>query len=123
MTIEAPHYALDGNQYRCKCVGKHIPKALELHRHHVWPLGEGGPDVRENLVILCPTTHSNVHRLWRLYDEYNGRPPWDILKTYSEYTRAIVERGREERRKGTNTGPIASSKLEATITLPTTISA
>lgn len=65
----------------------------------MWPIGEGGPDVRENLVILCPTTHSNVHRLWRLYEETDGRPSWDILRNYSEYARAIVEKGREERRR------------------------
>jgi hypothetical protein len=84
---------------KCKCVGKHIPRAMELHRHHVWPLGEGGPDTKANLLILCPTTHSNVHMLWRLYEKYDGRPPWDILKNYSEYCRSIVEKGRELRRQ------------------------
>jgi hypothetical protein len=93
-------FLLDGTdpRYQCNCVTKHVPKALELHKHHVWPLGEGGPDVRSNLVILCPTTHSNVHRLWRLYEENDGRPPWEILRNYSEYARAIVEKGRERRR-------------------------
>lgn len=90
--------ALDNPHLSCKCVGKHIPKPMELHKHHVWPLGEGGPDTRENLLILCPTTHANVHRLWRLYNTYKGRPPWEILKNYSEYVRAIVERGRELKR-------------------------
>jgi hypothetical protein len=100
MTIDR-RFTLDGSdpRYQCKCVTKHVPKALELHKHHMWPLGEGGPDVRENLVILCPTTHSNVHRLWRLYEETDGRPSWDILRNYSEYARAIVEKGREERRR------------------------
>lgn len=98
MTIDR-QFMLDGTdpRYNCKCVSKHVPRALELHKHHVWPLGEGGPDVRDNLVILCPTTHSNVHRLWRLYEDYDGRPPWDILRNYSEYARAIVEKGRHLR--------------------------
>lgn len=89
---------LDNPAVQCACVGKHIPKAMELHKHHVWPLGEGGPDTKENLLLLCPTTHANVHRLWRLYEKHNGRPPWDMLKNYSEYTRSIVEKGRELRR-------------------------
>lgn len=89
---------LDVPNALCKCVGKHIPKPMELHKHHIWPLGEGGPDNRENLLLLCPTTHANVHRLWRAYEKYNGRPPWDMLKNYSEYCRWVVERGRELRR-------------------------
>jgi hypothetical protein len=94
-------FLLDGTdaRYNCKCVTKHVPKPLELHKHHVWPLGEGGPDIKGNLVILCPTTHSNAHRLWQLYEQYEGRPPWSILRIYSEYTRAIVEKGRELRYK------------------------
>jgi hypothetical protein len=40
--------------------------------------------------------------LWRLYEDYNGRPPWDILKNYSEYCRSIVEKGRELRRQANN---------------------
>lgn len=99
-------FLLDGNdsRYNCKCVSKHVPRALELHRHHVWPLGEGGPDAGENLVVLCPTTHSNVHRLWRLYEQHNGRPPWDILRNYSEYARAIVEKGRHLRSRARSAG-------------------
>jgi 5-methylcytosine-specific restriction endonuclease McrA len=115
MTIDR-QFSLDGNdpRYNCKCVSKHVPRALELHKHHVWPLGEGGPDARENLVILCPTSHSNVHRLWRLYEQYNGRPPWDILRNYSEYARAIVEKGRNLRTRARaagegNTNPLLSS--------------
>lgn len=84
--------SLDGTDSRhfCKCVTKHVPKALELHKHRVGST---------TWVVLCPTTHANVHRLWKLYDDHDGRPPWDMLRNYSEYTRAIVERGREERRK------------------------
>lgn len=88
----------------CRCVGKHIPKPMELHKHHIWPLGEGGPNTKENLLLLCPSTHSNVHRLWRLYERYDGRPPWEFLKSYSEYARWVVERGRELRRAGISNG-------------------
>lgn len=89
-------YVLDGTdpRYDCKCVTKHVPKPLELHRHYVWPLDDGGPEVKSNSVTLCPTTDVNVHKLWRLYEENNGRPPWGMLRNYSEYCRAIVEKGR-----------------------------
>jgi hypothetical protein len=114
MTIDR-QFMLDGTdpRYNCKCVSKHVPRALELHKHHVWPLGEGGPDVRDNLVILCPTTHSNVHRLWRLYEDYDGRPPWDILRNYSEYARAIVEKGRHLRSRIRSAGKTDSPPVQA----------
>lgn len=80
----------------CHCVTKHNPKPAELHRHHVWPLGEGGPDVDANLLWLCPTTHANVHELWRIYKKHNGRPPWTLLRTYSDYARRVVEEGRRQ---------------------------
>lgn len=126
MTIDR-QFLLDGNdpRYTCKCVSKHVPRPLELHKHHVWPLGEGGPDVRENLVILCPTTHSNVHRLWRLYEQNEGRPPWDVLRNYSEYARAIVEKGRHLRTGAGSSGEghshsqaVETSSSSTEVTLP-----
>lgn len=98
----------------CQCVGKHIPKPMELHQHHVWPISEGGPDIKSNLVLLCPSTHANVHRLWRLYEEFEGRPSWDILKGYSEYARYLVEKGRESRRSHQN----SNSTVGESIPLP-----
>lgn len=96
---------LEAPKAECKCVGKHIPKPMELHKHHIWPMGEGGPDTKANLLLLCPTTHVNVHRLWRLYEKNNGRPAWDILKNYSEYARYVVEKGRELQRASLAANP------------------
>lgn len=50
---------------RCHCQAQHRPEPLELERHHVWPLGMGGPDVESNVVWVCPTTHTNTHELLR----------------------------------------------------------
>lgn len=65
----------------------------ELHRHHVWPLSEGGPDTPENLLWLCPTMHVNVHELWRHWKAHGGEPPWEIRRNYSYYCRGVVEEG------------------------------
>lgn len=51
----------------CLCRATHSPYPLELERHHVWPLGMGGPDTTENVVFVCPTTHTNTHELLRLF--------------------------------------------------------
>ncbi len=50
----------------CVCVNDHRPPVLEYNAHHILPLYLGGPDVPENRVWLCPTTHVNVHEVLRL---------------------------------------------------------
>ena len=50
----------------CHCVAEHRPPYLELERHHLWPLYLGGPDIPENMVWICATTHGSVHELIRL---------------------------------------------------------
>lgn len=49
----------------CKCMVIHRPAPLELHRHHIHPLGMGGPDHWSNEVDVCPTTHANIHEIIR----------------------------------------------------------
>jgi hypothetical protein len=90
----------------CKCVGKHIPKPMATYRYDFL---EGDEVVFPSLLLgkkeddrphvwVCSTTLDNVQRLDVLYNEYKGRPPWDILKGYSEYARYIVEKSRNLRR-------------------------
>ena len=78
---------------QCRCVNRHVPTPLELHRHHVWPEGKNGPNIRGNLRWLCPTTHSNVHKLWREYEKVSGEPVWEIRLKYSRYVRSLVTDG------------------------------
>lgn len=82
---------------KCYCVNNHNPNPKELHFHHDWPLSAGGPDTEDNLRALCPTTHANVHELWRMYEKIGGAPPWNILRRYSNFTRRVVEHGRKLR--------------------------
>jgi hypothetical protein len=54
------------------------PAALArcIHLHHVVPLADGGADVEENLVPLCPTHHVVAHALLRYGDDLGlERPP------------------------------------------------
>jgi len=44
--------------------GSAEPLAEEVH--HIWPRAMGGPDIKENRVSICPTGHTNVHRLIHL---------------------------------------------------------
>lgn len=80
---------------RCLCAKQHTPQVdpHELERHHVWPLGKGGPDIDENLLWLCASMHNQVHRLWRYSERYDGPPPTWILKHFSRYARKVVAEG------------------------------
>jgi hypothetical protein len=60
----------------CVCRAEHSPEPLDGDWHHVWPLGMGGPNVRANLVWLCPTAHRNVHEILTLIVARNGEFSW-----------------------------------------------
>ncbi|QNN52488.1 HNH endonuclease signature motif containing protein [Nocardioides mesophilus] len=60
----------------CVCRKPHAPEPLDLEYHHVWPKGMGGPDVPENAVFICPTTHTNTHELLRLIVRRAGKLSW-----------------------------------------------
>lgn len=90
---EAPLQINPSGDRRCPCVANHTPEPRELHRHHVWPLSKGGPDIAANLRWLCPTSHVNVHQLWRIYDACNGQVGGAILRRYNAYVRELVADG------------------------------
>ena len=69
----------------CACRAVHAPAPLELERHHVWPLGMGGPDADSNIVWVCPTTHTNIHEILRLIVKRQGNLTWgDVLALYDQ---------------------------------------
>lgn len=82
----------DENQ-QCICVTDHNPNPMELNRHHIWPLAEGGPDTEDNIVWLCPTSHVNVHELLRAIIKYEGAVPWQIRQHFSPYIRDLAYEG------------------------------
>jgi hypothetical protein len=89
----APLTAKPTGERKCRCVKGHRPEPVILHSHHVWPLGENGPDVTTNLLWLCPTTHSAVHELWRLMVKHKGVVPALELRRFTDYTRSVVQDG------------------------------
>lgn len=82
----------------CKCVGKHVPLPMAYHKHHIIPKYLGGTDSKENLLVLCPTTHYNVHALLQHYGRYKGTPPGSVRKHYSDYVQGLAKRAWEGRR-------------------------
>lgn len=54
-----------------------------LEAHHVIPLAEGGPDIIENMVALCPNCHRKMHVLKQKEDN-------EILKKIAQRRRIIL---------------------------------
>jgi hypothetical protein len=91
--------------YRCQICDEQRRRsqpAKYAEGHHLHPLGEGGPDTRENILIVCPTCHADLDygmlsidpdtlRVRHGYDE--GRdgvqlrtiPSHDVGRAYLEY--------------------------------------
>jgi hypothetical protein len=38
---------------------------VPIERHHVWPIGMGGPDVAANIVSVCANGHYAIHEVIR----------------------------------------------------------
>jgi len=78
----------------CECVADHRPVCRATHRHHVWPLGMGGPDEAWNIVRVCPNTHASAHQLIRLWGQrYDGRPPGWVVQHFSRDARVLAAVG------------------------------
>lgn len=77
----------------CQFHNLHKPTNHLNHVHHVWPLAEGGPDIPDNKVVICPTGHANVHDLIDHYKMLMGHVSYDITRQFSREERALAELG------------------------------
>lgn len=50
-------------QHVCQVHKTHSPKPLVIVKHHIQPLGMGGPDEESNWLWVCDTGHRNIHTL------------------------------------------------------------
>ena len=70
---------------------------LELNRHHVWPAALGGPDTDDNIEFVDPTTHTNIHEIFRLFVSGGRRSYTQINALYEQpvnrYAYAVALRG------------------------------
>jgi hypothetical protein len=77
--------------HMCAC---HFHRSLvPIEIHHVWPLGEGGPNVASNKVTVCANGHSSIHDLLAKLVKGQGKVPWSVRIHYGWRTRRIAARG------------------------------
>ncbi len=79
----------------CLVHGQHIPASHANHRHHVWPLGDGGPDIAANVVVVCPTGHYNIHTLLDEYRIRDGQVSYTIARRFARGERDLALLGWE----------------------------
>lgn len=65
----------------------HQPKSHVNEVHHVWPLGDGGPNIAANRVVACATGHNNIHALVDAYRRAGGDPGWETRRRYARLER------------------------------------
>lgn len=76
----------------CPCRTEHAPSVPWTHRHHLWPLFAGGPDLESNVVYVCPATHDWAHVIWRVFEK-NGGPTKTRHQEWPHYAYRIAREG------------------------------
>jgi hypothetical protein len=67
---------------------------VPIEVHHVWPLGAGGPNVRENKVSVCSNAHSSCHDLLlKMLNAHTTALPWLVRRRYGRKVRRLAEAG------------------------------
>lgn len=79
----------------CEVHRTHSPHSHINQRHHVWPLGEGGPNVAANIVVVCPTGHANIHDLLARMVAGGGLVPYSVQRWYGRRERELARLGYE----------------------------
>ncbi len=77
----------------CTVHSVHRPFSHVNHKHHVWPKGMGGPDIEENLVVVCPTGHSNIHSLLSEYVMLRGNVSYAFRRRYTRTEQKLARLG------------------------------
>lgn len=89
MTLDEPR----GTTKPCQVHATHAPRSHINEVHHVWPLGEGGPDIAANKVVVCATGHNSIHMLLAAYKKAGGEPGWDVRRQFTTHERGYARVG------------------------------
>ncbi len=84
----------------CDLHTRHIPESRINMRHHVWPLADGGPDIEDNIIAVCPTGHYNIHDLLEQYRMNMGRAHYAITRRFSLAERHYAKLGYDRLTRG-----------------------
>ncbi len=100
MSETDPHTQIRTTSQPCELHTRHMPETHVNHRHHVWPLGEGGPNTNDNIIVVCATGHYNIHDLLSFYKMHMGKVPYAIVRRYSQEERRYAKLGYDRLTRG-----------------------
>lgn len=78
------------------CAAHHHREDVPIELHHVWPVGDGGPNIKANRVSVCANAHSSIHDLLDKGRKIAGGPaalPWRVRLRYGQGVRRIARAG------------------------------
>lgn len=77
------------------CQAHHHHSSVPIERHHVWPLGDGGPNIKANIVPLCANAHGLVHYLIDLCRKHGSMEavPWEDRRHFGVTVRKLAALG------------------------------
>ena len=81
-----------GTECACHRHREHVP----VERHHVFPLGMGGPDTPDNRIVVCANAHYSIHAALDLLLRYEGDPPASSWRLYGWKVRRLARRGYDQ---------------------------
>jgi hypothetical protein len=74
---------------------------VPLEWHHVWPVGDGGPNITANKIRVCANAHYSIHAV---IDEMEKRKtvdlPWEFMKHFSPAIRQYARTGYDRIQRG-----------------------
>ena len=77
------------------CIAHRHASLVPLERHHVWPLGDGGPNIADNLIDICCNGHFSIHSLLDLARKHGSMEavPWETRRRYGPTIRRYATLG------------------------------
>lgn len=93
-----------GVQMGLTCAVHSHPEWVPMERHHVWPLGMGGPDRDVNKITVCANGHYAIHAFLDLLIDHSGEVPWETARHFGKKVRDFAIRGWVQAGSPTNEG-------------------
>jgi hypothetical protein len=69
---------------------------VPIEVHHIWPLGDGGPNQAANKVTVCANAHYSIHALLDYYArcrDHQVAPQWVFTRKFSPRIRHLADQG------------------------------
>lgn len=70
--------------------------AVFTEQHHVWPKGNGGPDIASNRIPVCADGHYMIHAYIRLLHAGGGKVPFLTKRRFGPKVRAYAKAGYDQ---------------------------